>query len=102
MERNDQVRNSHLVTPNKITDLGADHNEMLRSESEVAQSCPTLCNPMDCSLPGSSVHGESPGKVLEWVAMPSSSILARRILWREEPSGLQSVGSQKSWTQLSD
>ena len=28
----------------------------------VAQSCPTLCNPMDCSLPGSSVHGHSPGK----------------------------------------
>ena len=28
----------------------------------VAQSCPTLCNPMDCSLPGSSVHGDSPGK----------------------------------------
>ena len=28
----------------------------------VAQSCPTLCDPMDCSLPGSSVHGDSPGK----------------------------------------
>ena len=28
----------------------------------VTQSCPTLCNPMDCSLPGSSVHGDSPGK----------------------------------------
>ena len=32
------------------------------SESEVAQSCPTLCNPVDCSPPGSSVHGDSPGK----------------------------------------
>ena len=30
--------------------------------SLVAQSCPTLCNPVDCSPPGSSVHGESPGK----------------------------------------
>ena len=29
----------------------------------VSQSCPTLCNPMDCSLPGSSVHGDSPGKI---------------------------------------
>ena len=28
----------------------------------VAQSCPTLCDPMDCSLPGFSVHGDSPGK----------------------------------------
>ena len=30
--------------------------------SSVAQSCPTLCDPMDCSLPGSSLHGDSPGK----------------------------------------
>ena len=38
----------------------------------VTQSCPTLCDPMDCSLPGPSVHGDSPGKKLEWVAMPFS------------------------------
>ena len=38
----------------------------------VAQSCPTLCDPMDCSPPGSFVHGETPGKNLEWVAMPFS------------------------------
>ena len=31
-------------------------------EREVAQSCPTLCDPMDCSLPGSSIYGNSPGK----------------------------------------
>ena len=37
-------------------------NLFILSESEVAQSCPALCNPMDCSLPGSSVHGDSPGK----------------------------------------
>ena len=36
------------------------------------QSCPTLCNPMDCSPPGSSVHGILHARVLEWVAMPSS------------------------------
>ena len=36
------------------------------------QSCPTLCNPMDCSLPGSSVHGIPQARVLEWVVMPSS------------------------------
>ena len=36
------------------------------------QSCPTLCDPMHCSLPGFSVHGDSPGKILECVAMPSS------------------------------
>ena len=37
-----------------------------------AQSCPTLCNPMDCSPPGSSVHGILQARTLEWVAMPSS------------------------------
>ena len=36
------------------------------------QSCPTLCNPIDCSLPGSSVHGILQARILEWVAMPSS------------------------------
>ena len=40
-----------------------------QSESEVAQSCPTLCDPMDCSLPGSSVHGIFQAKVLEWGAI---------------------------------
>jgi len=36
-------------------------------ESEVAQSCPTLCDPVDCGLPGSSIHGgkETPGKLEE-------------------------------------
>ena len=37
------------------------------SESEVAQSCPILCDPMDCSLPHSSVHGIFQARVLEWV-----------------------------------
>ena len=37
----------------------------------VTQSCPTLCNPTDYNLPGSSVHEDSPGKNMEWVAMPS-------------------------------
>ena len=40
----------------------------VKSESEVAQSCPTTSNPMDCSLPGSSVHGICQARVLEWVA----------------------------------
>ena len=40
--------------------------------SEVAQSCPTLCDPMDCSLPGSSVHGIFQARILEWIAIPFS------------------------------
>ena len=38
----------------------------------VTQSCPTLCYPMDCNLPGSLVHGISQARILEWVAVPSS------------------------------
>ena len=38
-------------------------------ESEVAQSCPTCCDPMDCSLPGFSVHGILQARVLEWVTI---------------------------------
>ena len=38
----------------------------------VTKSCPTLCDPMDYSLPGSSVHGILQARILEWVAMPSS------------------------------
>ena len=41
----------------------------VKSESEVAQSCVTLSDPMDCSLPGSSVHGIFQARVLEWVAI---------------------------------
>ena len=37
-----------------------------------AQSCSTLCNPMDCGPPGSSVHGILLARILEWIAMPSS------------------------------
>ena len=39
---------------------------------KVAQLCPTLCDPMDCSLPGSSVHGIPQARLLEWVAVPFS------------------------------
>ena len=38
----------------------------------VAQLCPTLCDPMDCSPPGSSVHGILQARILEWVAISSS------------------------------
>ena len=44
----------------------------VKSESEVAQSCPTLSDPMDCSLPGSSVHGIFQARVLEWGAIAFS------------------------------
>ena len=44
----------------------------VKNESEVAQSCPTLSDPMDCSLLGSSVHGIFQARVLEWGAIAFS------------------------------
>ena len=46
----------------------------VKSKSEVAQTCPTPSDPMDCSLPGSSIHGIFQARVLEWgaVAFPVS------------------------------
>ena len=44
------------------------------SESEVPQSCPTLCNPVDCSLPGSSLHGILQARILKWVAISFSRL----------------------------
>ena len=44
----------------------------VKSESEVAQSCPTLSDPMDCSLPGSSIHWIFQARVLEWGAIAFS------------------------------
>ena len=52
----------------------------VKSESEVAQSCPTLSDPMDCSLPGSSVHGIFQARVLEWGAIAFSGVSLKRTL----------------------
>ena len=46
----------------------------VKSQSEVAQSCPTLQDPMDCSLPGSSIHGIFQARVLEWGAFAFCSL----------------------------
>ena len=48
----------------------------VKSEREVAQSCPTLSDPMDCSLPGSSVHGIFQARILEWGAIAFSVVMA--------------------------
>ena len=51
----------------------------VKSESEVAQSCPTLSDPMDYSLPGSSIHGIFQARVLEWVAIAFSSFMTKTL-----------------------
>ena len=49
----------------------------VKSESEVAQSCPILGDPMDCSLPGSSIHGIFQARVLEWLAIAFSGSITQ-------------------------
>ena len=51
----------------------------VKSESEAAQSCLTLSDPMDCSIPGSSVHGIFQARVLEWVAIAFSLVIIAEI-----------------------
>ena len=51
----------------------------VKSESEIAQSCPTLSDPMDCSPPGSSVHGIFQARVLEWGAIAFSETATARL-----------------------
>ena len=83
----------------------------VKSESEIAQSCPTLRDPMDCSLPGSSIHGIFQARVLEWGAIAFSewyitaikknvfeSILIR---WMKLEPIIQSEVSQKEKYQYS-
>ena len=57
-----------------------------KSESEVTQSCPTLRNPMDCSLPGSSVHGIFQARVLEWGVIAFSEEICDPLVCPPTPS----------------
>ena len=62
-------------SPGKNTGVGCHfllQCRKVKSESEVTQSCPTLSDPMDCSLPGSSIHGIFQARVLEWGAIAFS------------------------------
>ena len=63
------MKKSSLGSPGKNTGVGCHfllQCMKVKSESEVTQSCPTLSDPMDCSLPGSSVHRIFQARVLEW------------------------------------
>ena len=60
----------------------------LGSESEVTQSCPTLCDPVDCSLPSSFVHGISQARILEWIAIAFS----RGSSWPRDPTQASCIG----------
>ena len=63
-------------SPGKSTGMGCHFLlQCMKSESEVTQPCPTLSDPMDCSLPGSSAHGIFQARVLEWGATAFSEEL---------------------------
>ena len=65
----------------------------VKSESEVSQSCPTLSDPMDCSLPGSSIHGIFQARVLEWGAIAfSNNIYKVKLIVVTSVSGLYQLG----------
>ena len=57
----------------KGLDIKSCYKQYAYVHAKLCQSCPTLCNSMDCSLPGSSVHRILQARILEWVAMPSST-----------------------------
>ena len=61
------------------------HASGMKVKVLVAQSCLTLCNPMDCSLPGSSIHGIFQARILEWVTIPFS----------------RGTSQPRDWTQIS-
>ena len=67
----------------------------LKSESEVAQSCPTLRDPMDCGLPGCSVHGIFQARVLEWGAITFSDMGAGKIQWDNSAKMISTVYPHK-------
>ena len=69
----------------------------VKSEREVAQFCPTLSDPMDCSLPGSSVHGFFQARALEWGVISGS--LGYMVFIRNQHLGKKQVGDRggKTW-----
>ena len=78
----------------------------VKSESEVAQSCPTLSDPMDYSLPGSSIHEIFQARVLEWGAIafsddkPRQHIKEQRYHFADKDPYSQSYGFPNSHVQM--
>ena len=65
----------------KLNDTPRGSRKAPESESEVTQSCPILCTPMDCSLPGSSSNGIFQARILEWVTISFSKVLSKDSGW---------------------
>ena len=64
-------------------------SEDIKNENEIAQLCPTLCDPMDCSPSGFSIHGIFQARVLEWVAISFSNLIVWvSLIWPHSTSPL--------------
>ena len=73
MERQKTLPSSVFSNISSLEFLVKKSNRIGCVHAKSFQACPTLCHPMGCSLPGSSVHGILQTRILKWVAMPSSS-----------------------------
>ena len=71
----------------------------VKSESEVTQSCPTLSDPMDCSLPGSSIHGIFQARVLEWGAIAFSADMTEQLRIDAPEVGRGEGGVSLEWSE---
>ena len=67
----------------------------VKSESEITQSCPTLSDPMDCSLPGSSIHGIFQTRVLEWGAIAFSTSDLNEVLKNKDKKKILEEATEK-------
>ena len=89
-------------SPGKNTGVGCHfllQSMKVKSESEVAQSCPTLHNPMHYLLPGSSIHGIFQARVLEWVAIAFSEERHRKWLFCFR-TGCLTLSTMGTWGQF--
>ena len=84
MEGQQQCENRDVFPTSQLGDPSWEAGE--ERESEVAQSCPTLSDPMDCSPPGSSIHGIFLARVLEWGAIAFSEGRKRKGIFNTRPT----------------
>ena len=70
----------------------------VKSESEVAQSCLTLSDPMDCSPPDSSIHGIFQARVLEWGAIAFSARITREMQINDHHTSIRIAATSYYWT----